>query len=164
MQVDTTGQVHKGGPVNVPKQGGHPVQKGSAAEGTKRPLAGFHELGDLALMQMQGIIVQDELSQPDNTPSYGEATQRKQGSLANNEQDSLGSASDDTLAEGQAPALIIYSSQACVRSFIPPKLFRPGTRGTHCIQEDARRPRPGGLRGELGNATSVFPPDKNQCS
>ena len=60
MQGDTTGQVHRGGQVKVPNQGEHPVPKDSAAEGTKRPMAGFSEFGDSGMMQ--GMMIQDGLS------------------------------------------------------------------------------------------------------
>lgn len=64
MQGDTTGQVHRGGQIFVPKQGGHPVPMGSVAEGTKRPLAYFSELFDFG-MTMHGVV----LSQPEDTTS-----------------------------------------------------------------------------------------------
>jgi hypothetical protein len=127
VQGDTTGQVHQGGQVNVPNQGGHPVPKDSAAEGTKQPLADFNELGDLGMAMAQGMM-QDVISQPKNTPNSAsealiqdeiEAMEKqlkeKKAALAikkaeavtemkeTEEQDDLGPVSNDALVGGQAP-------------------------------------------------------------
>ena len=112
MQGDTTEQVHKGGQVNVPNQGGNPVPKDSAAERTKQPLTDFSELG---LGMMQGM--QEEIKAMEKQLKDKKAARAMAEAKGPEEQDDLSSVSSTgVLVEGQAPTFDL--------SFLPIFLYQ----------------------------------------